>query len=66
MVQKYQEWKKKYCTTSDYNKFTSNTLDAKTTQNKLVNECDFSKKTKTLATKREIKKNKGRIESRAR
>ena len=28
----------KYLTTSDYNKFTSNALDAKITQKKLVNE----------------------------
>ena len=30
----------KYFTTSDYNKFMSNILDAKITQEKLVNESD--------------------------
>ena len=45
----------KYFTTSDYNKFTSNTLDAKITQKKLVNESYLNKKTKTLATTEEIK-----------
>ena len=29
MIQKYQEWKKVYFTTSDYNKFKNNTLDTK-------------------------------------
>ena len=47
--------KNKYFTTSDYNKFTSNTLDAKITQKKLVNESDLNEKIKTLATKEEIK-----------
>ena len=42
-------------TTSDYNKFTSNTLDAKITQKKLVNESDLDKKIKTLGIKEEIK-----------
>ena len=49
---------KKYLTTSDYNKFTSNTLDAKITQNKLVNESDLDRKikedVKTLATKEQL------------
>ena len=44
-----------YLTTSDYNKFTSNTLDTKTTQKNLVNEYDLNEKIKTLATKEEIK-----------
>ena len=42
-------------TTSDYNKFTSNTLDAKITQKKLVNESDLDKMIKTLGIKEEIK-----------
>ena len=33
MMQKYQKWKK-YFTTSDYNKFTSSTLDANITHKK--------------------------------
>ena len=37
----------KYFTTSDYNNFTSNILDTKTTQQKLVNESDLNEKTKT-------------------
>ena len=41
--------------TSDYNKCPSNTLDAKITQKKLVNEYDLNEKIKTLATKEEIK-----------
>ena len=45
----------KYFTTFDYNKFTSNTLDATITQKKLVNESDLNEKRKTLATKEEIK-----------
>ena len=42
-------------TTSDYNKFTSNTLDAKIKQKKLINEYDLNEEIKTLATKEEIK-----------
>ena len=46
---------KKYFTISDYNNFTSNTLDAKITQKKLVNESDLNGKIKeeikTKATK---------------
>ena len=54
----------KYFTTSDYNKFTSNTLDAKITLKKLVNlESGLNEKIKASATKEEI--NKGRIKSRA-
>ena len=45
----------KYFTTSYYNTFTSNTLDAKITQKKLVNEYDLTEKIKKLATKEEIK-----------
>ena len=44
-----------YFITSDYNKFTSNTLDAKLKQKKLINECDLNGKTKALTTKEEIK-----------
>ena len=39
---------------SDYNKFTSNTLDAKIAQKRLVNEYYLNEKIKT-ATKEEIK-----------
>ena len=49
------EMENKYFTTSNYNKFTNNTLDTKITQKKLANEYDFSEKIKTLATKEEIK-----------
>ena len=52
---KISEMGNKYFTTSDYDKFTSNTLDAKITQKKLVNESDLNEKIKTLATKEEIK-----------
>ena len=52
---KILEMGKKYFTTSDLNKFTSNTLDAKITQKKLVNEYDLNEKIKTLATKAELK-----------
>ena len=52
-MKKYQQWK--YFTTSDYNKFTSNTLDGKVTQKNLINEYDLNEKMKTLATKEETK-----------
>ena len=52
---KISETEKEYFTTSDYNKFTSNTLDAKITQKKLINEYDLNEKLKSLATKEEIK-----------
>ena len=45
----------KYLTSSDYNKFTSNALDAKITQKKLVNESYLNEKIKTLETKEELK-----------
>ena len=48
--------KDKYFTTSDYNKFTNNILDAKITAKKLVNESGLNVKIKTLATKEEMKK----------
>ena len=50
-------WKTKYFTylipTSDY-KFTSNILDTKITQKKLVNGSGLNEKIKTLATDEEI------------
>ena len=49
------EMENKYFTTSDYTKFTSNTLDVKITQKNLVYECDLNEKIKSLATKEEIK-----------
>ena len=52
---KISEMENKRFTTSDYNKFTSNTLDAKITQKILVNESYLNEKIKTLATKEEIK-----------
>ena len=52
---KMSEIKTKYFTTSDYNKFTSNTLDAKITQKKLVNKYDLKEKREILTTKEEIK-----------
>ena len=46
---------KKYFTTADYNKFTSNIIDTKITQKKLVNESGLDEKIKTLARKEEMK-----------
>ena len=43
--------KNKYFTTSDYNKFINNILDAKIMRKKLVNESGVNEKIKTLATK---------------
>ena len=40
------EMGKKYVTTSDYNKFTSNILDAKITHKKLVNKSGLDEKIK--------------------
>ena len=55
MMQKYQKWKK-YFTTSDYNKFTSSTLDANITHKKSqLMDVIYIYKMKTLATKQEIK-----------
>ena len=51
---KISEMEKKYFTTSEYNKFTSNTFDAKLTQKKLVNEYNLNEKITTLAAKEEI------------
>ena len=48
--------KDKYFTTSDYNKFTNNILDAKITAKRLVNESGWNEKIKALVTKEEIKK----------
>ena len=57
----------KYFSTSDYNKFMSNILDAKITQEKLVNESDLNEKI-NINNKRRNKSlsNKGRIKSTAR
>ena len=46
---KISEMGNKYFSTSGYKKFTSNTLDAKITQEKLGNEYDLNEK--TLASK---------------
>ena len=51
----------KYFTTSDYNKFASNTLCAKITQKKLVNEYDLNEKIKSLSTKAELKAEQDKI-----
>ena len=40
----------------DYNKFTSTTLDAKITQENLINEYDLNEKIKKLVTKEDKKK----------
>ena len=53
-MQKCQKWKKIYIT-SDYDKFTRNTIDTKITQKRLISEYDLNEKIKTLATKEEIK-----------
>ena len=50
---KISEMREKYCITSDYNKFTSNTLDAKITHKSDLH--DLHEKIKTLATKEETK-----------
>ena len=47
--------KNKYFTTSVYNTFKKNILDAKLTRKKLVNECGLNEKIKKLAKKKEIK-----------
>ena len=52
---KISEMEKLYFTTTDYNNFASNTLDAKITQKKLVNESGIDEKIKTLASKEETK-----------
>ena len=56
-----------YFTTSNYNKFMSNTLDAKITHTKKVNEYDLNEKIKTSA-REEIKilATKGELKNRAR
>ena len=59
--------KNKSFSTSDYNKFTNNILDAKITLKMLVNESGFNENIKILATKEVIKNSKrGRINSRER
>ena len=55
----------KYFTTSGYKKFTSNILDAKITQEKLVNEYDLNEKHWHQRTNKTIS-NKFRIENRER
>ena len=55
MMQKYEKWRKKYFTTTYFNKLTSNILDAKITQKKNVNQSGSDKKKKILATKEELK-----------
>ena len=56
---------KKHFTTSDYNKFMSNTFDAKITQKKLAYESDLDRKIKeeikTVATKAEFKAEEDKI-----
>ena len=52
-------------TTSDYNKFTNNILDAKITTKKVVNESGLNEKIKILATKEEIKRLVTKAELRA-
>ena len=49
------EMKKTSFTTSDFNKFMSNILDAKIPQTKLAKEYDLNEKIKSLAAKEEIK-----------
>ena len=54
----------KYFTTSDYNKFTSNTLDAKITQNNVlikIKTLARKEETKALATKTELKVKQDKI-----
>ena len=51
---KTSEVENKHFTTSGYNKFTSNILDTRITQKKLVNESGLNEKMKILATKEEI------------
>ena len=46
----------KYFTTSDFNEFTNNVLDAKITAKQIVNESGLNGKIKALAIKVEIKK----------
>ena len=52
---------KKYFTTSDCNKFTSNIFDARITQKKFVNESELDKKKKASATKAELKVEQDKI-----
>ena len=52
MIQKYQKCKKTF-TTSDYNNFPNNILNAKIKEKKLVNNSD--NKIKILAKKAELK-----------
>ena len=45
-------------TTSDYNKFTNDILDAKITAKKLVNESGLDEKVKNQQQKKKLKKKK--------
>ena len=67
MMQKYQK-RQKYFTTSDYKKFTKNTLDTKIKTKKLVNEADLNEEDKNISNKRRNKiiSSKRRIKSSAR
>ena len=67
MTQKILDIESKYFTTSDYNNFTSQTLDAKIKQKEfvdqsaiagLINNDNLDKKVATLATKVELKAEK--------
>ena len=49
------EMKKKYFTASDYNNFTSNTLDTKIAEKNQLTESGLNEKTKSLATKEKMK-----------
>ena len=70
MMLKYYTSRKRYFTTTDLNKFTSETLDAKIKQKQLVNKFDFSCLAKNydlnttitkLATKTDLKSEKHNI-----
>ena len=49
------EIKKIYFTASDYNNFTSNTLDTKIAEKNWLTESGLNEKTKSLATKQKMK-----------
>ena len=66
-IAKISDIEKKYLTTFDYNKFTSEIIDAKIKEKRLVNKSDFfnlvkqsdlNTKLATLATKAELKAEK--------
>ena len=69
MMQKISDIQKQYFTTSDYNKFMNDILDAKIKNKELVNKCDISgfinnsdlnNKIATLETKAKLKADKNR------